>query len=53
VTVSDTLSVCAKPLSPSQLKRRVPLALATVKNEMNGFAATAGNSSALNTSTSS
>jgi hypothetical protein len=40
-------SLAAKPLSPLHSKATMPLSVATVKNEMKGLAAIAGDSSAL------
>src|SRR5450631_366803 len=45
-TVIAALAVALKPLSPIHSKSKVPLSATIVKNEMNGFAATAGNRSA-------
>ena len=49
-TVIVAVSVCEKPLSPVHLNTIVPLAVATVENEMNGLAAIAGKRSARNIS---
>ena len=53
VTAIDTLSVCAKPPSPSHVKVSVPVTVATVKKAMNGLAEIAGYRSAAKTSTPS
>src|SRR5712671_2438940 len=45
-TVIFAVSVTSKPLSPLQVNSSMPLSVATVKNDMNGLAATAGNRSA-------
>src|SRR6516162_2131647 len=45
-TASSAVSLCTKPLSPVQRNSSVPLSAATVKNEINGLAAIAGDSSA-------
>jgi hypothetical protein len=44
--VMSARSLAAKPLSPVHSKAIEPLSVATVKNEMNGLAAIAGDSSA-------
>src|SRR6202035_2366703 len=44
-------AVSVKPLSPVHSKSNLPLSVATVKNEMKGFAAIAGNRSARKIST--
>ena len=49
-TVMAAFSLAAKPLSPRHSKAIVPLSVATVKNEMKGLAAIAGDSSARKTS---